>query len=171
MYFQLATSYKSRLSIYDGEKVKLLEDIQIAEELVASQKQLIDIYEARQQQPGYLEGGPLMPQDNNHNHSSQYLTYQPPRSQEFNIDPNRLHPLDDIDYSIGSPVEPCNTDAVMSTPVAGFENQPPILPVQSTPHLTPAEHDVPGPSYTKGDGSKRGPEDEWAKPNKKRKTK
>jgi hypothetical protein len=59
----------------------------------------------------------------------------------------------------------------MSTPVAEFENQAPILPFQSTPHPTPAEHDVPGPDHTQSDGNKRGPEDEGAKPNKKRKTK
>ena len=49
-YFQLATNYKSRLSRYDGERVKLQEDIRISEELIASQKQLIEMYEARDRQ-------------------------------------------------------------------------------------------------------------------------
>ncbi|CZR52097.1 uncharacterized protein PAC_01974 [Phialocephala subalpina] len=175
-YFQLATNYKSRLSRYDGERVKLLEDSRIAEELIASQKQLIELYEARdrqqQQSASHLvEGGPLLSQYNDHNHSSQYPTYQPPHSQEFIIDPTRLHPLPDLDYSIGSSIEPCNTDAVMSTPVAEFESQAPILPVQSTLYPTSAEHDVPGSNHNKGDGNKRGPEDEGGKPSKKRKTK
>ena len=175
-YFQLATSYKSRLSKYDGERVNLLEDVRNAEELAASQKQLIEIYEARdrqQQQPAchLVEGGPLLSQYNDHHHSPQYLTYPPPRSQDFNIDPTRLQPLHDLDYSIGSPLEPCNTDAVMSTPATEFESQAPILPFPSLPHPTSAEHDVPEPNYTKSVGSKRGPEDEGAKSSKKRKTK
>jgi hypothetical protein len=171
-YFQLATSCKSILSRYDGERVKLLE-------LIASQKQLIEIYEARdrqqqQQSASHLvEGGPLLSQYNDHNHSSQYPTYQPqPHSnQEFIMDPTRLHPLPDLDYSIGSSIEPCNTDAAMSTPIAEFENQAPILPVQSMLYPTSAERDVPGSNHNNGDGNKRGPEDEGGKPNKKRKTK
>ncbi|KAH6667765.1 hypothetical protein B0J14DRAFT_601394 [Halenospora varia] len=176
-YFQLMTSYKSRLSKYDGERVKLQEDSRIAEELAASQKQLIEMYEARdrqQQQPAshLVEGGPLLSQYNDHNHSSQYPTYQPPRSQEFVIDPTRLHPLNDLDYSIGSSIEPsCNTDAVMSTPVAEFEFQAPLQPLQSTPHPTSAKCDVSGPNHTKSDGNKRGPEDEGTKPSKRRKAK
>ncbi|KAG4432082.1 hypothetical protein IFR05_012436 [Cadophora sp. M221] len=60
----------------------------------------------------------------------------------------------------------------MFTTVAEFENQAPILPIQSIPHPTSAEHnDVPEPNYTKSDGNMRGQEDERAKPNKKRKTK
>ena len=35
-YFQLATSYKSRLNRYNGERVKLLKDIRITEKLIAS---------------------------------------------------------------------------------------------------------------------------------------
>lgn len=175
-YSQLATSYKSSLSKYDGERVKLLEDIRIAEELAANQKQLIEIYEAQarqQQQPTshLVESGPLLSQYHDHNHSSQYLTYPPPRNQELNIDPTRLHTLHDLDYSIGPPLEPCNTDAVMSTPVPEFENQAPILPFPSMPHPTPAEHDVPDPNYSKSDRNKRGPEDEGAKSNKKRRMK
>ena len=172
------TSYKSRLSRYDGERVKHLEDIRIAKELIASQKQLIEMYEARdrqqQQSASHLvEGGPLLSQYKDHNHSSQYPTYQPqpPSNQEFIMDPTRLHPLPDLDYSIGSSIEPCNTDAVMSTPVAEYENQAPILPVQSTLYPISAEHEVPGSDHNKGDGNKRGPEDEGGKPNKKRKTK
>lgn len=170
-YFQLATNYKSRLSKYDGERVKLLEDIRIAEELVANQKQLIEIYEARERQQQQsachlVESGPLLSQYNDQDHSSQYLTYPPPRSQEYNIDPTRLHTLHDLDYGIGSPLEPCDTNAVMSTPVAEYENQASTLPSPYLSHPTAAEHNVPEPN-----NDKRGPEDEEVKPNKKRRMK
>lgn len=164
-YFQLTASYKSRLSKYGRELAKLQEDNRTAEELVASQRRLIEMYEARdqqQQQPTsqLVDGGPLVSQYNGHNHS-QYSTYQPPQSQEFIIDPTRLHPLNDLDYSIGSPIEPPrNTDVVISTPTAEFGFQ---APLQSTPHPTSAECDIPGPNYTKSDEK-----DEGTKPSKKR---
>jgi hypothetical protein len=87
------------------------------------------MYKARdrqqQQSASHLvKGGPLLSQYNDHNHSSQYPTYQPPGSQEFIIDPTRLHPLPDLDYSIGSSIEPCTTDAVMSTPVVSLRIRP-----------------------------------------------
>jgi len=158
-YFQHMTSYKSRLSRYDGERVKLLEDNRIAEELIASQKQLIEMYEARdrqqQQSANHLvEGGPQLSQYKDHTHSSQYYQiYQPSRSQEFIIDPTRLHQLPDLDYSITSSIEPCNTE-----------------PVQSPLHLTSVEHDEES-NYNNGDGNKRGPEDEGGRPNKRRRAK
>ena len=173
-WFQLATSYRSRLSIYNSERIKLLEDNRIAEELVVSQKQLIEMYEARDRQhQHHVEGGPLLSQFNDHNNqhqSSQYLTYQPPRSQELTMDPSRLGPLDDLDYSIGAPLVPCNIDAVPSAPVAEFQNQSPILPSQSTPLPTPNEHDVSEPDHTNSDGNKVGQEGEGVRPSKKRKT-
>ncbi|TAQ88897.1 hypothetical protein B7494_g2772 [Chlorociboria aeruginascens] len=175
---QSVTSGIFELSKYDCEIFKLLEDTRTAEGLVASQTQLIHMYEARerqqqqQQRPTchHAEGGPLLSQYNDHNHSTQYPTYQPPRNREFNIDPNGIHQIHDLDYSIGSPIDPCDTDVVMFTAVPAFESPSPIPTFQSTPYPSP-KLDVPGLNHTRGDGNKRGLEDEGANPNKKQKMK
>lgn len=173
-YFQLAASYKTTLSKNDGERAKFLEDIRQAEELVATQKQLIELYEAReqqqQQQPAshLVDGDPLLSQYGVHGHS-QYPTYQQSHSQGFIIDPARLPPLSDLDYRLGPSIEPCNPDATTSTPVT--EYQAPIIPVQSSPLATVAQHDVMGHDQARSDGNKRQTEDTGAKSNRKRKTK
>ncbi|KAH7363993.1 hypothetical protein BKA65DRAFT_545895 [Rhexocercosporidium sp. MPI-PUGE-AT-0058] len=158
-YFQLAARYKTTLSTNDGERVKLLEDIRITEELVASQKQLIDLYEARdrqQQQPAshLVDGDPLLSQYSTHSHCAQYPTYQQPHNQGFIIDTARLSPLADLDYRLGPSIEPCNP---ASTPVPEFEHQASIVPVQS--------------NQTRSDGIKRELEDVGTKNSRKRKSK
>lgn len=175
------TSFKARLSEHDVEKLKLLDDIRIFEEFGASQRQLIENYEARERQQQQLqqpachlvEDGPLLSQYNDRNPSSQPVTYGLPRyHDEILIDPNHLHPLPDIDYSIGSPLEPIHKNTVMSTPATDLvEYQAAILQLQSTPHPMAAEHDPLGSSHTKDDRKKKEPETDGGKPSKKRKTK
>jgi hypothetical protein len=173
-HFQLARYYRSIYEEYDREKKRLQEDLRLANELIESQKQLIDMYQGQQQQQPashLVQGGPLLSQCNDPNHSCQYPSYQPTRNQQFVIEPVGLHPLNDFDYSIGSPIEPsCDTDPVMSTPVAQFEEQTPNMSVQSMLHPISAERDAPGPTHTKSDERKRAPGDEGLKPNKKRRT-
>ncbi|KAH9206343.1 hypothetical protein DL95DRAFT_397017 [Leptodontidium sp. 2 PMI_412] len=174
-YFQLAASYKTTLSKNDGERVKLLEDIRHTEELVATQKQLIELYEAReqqQQQPAshLVDGDPMLSQYGVHGHS-QYPTYQQSHNERFIIDPARLPPLGDLDYRLGPSIESCNPDAITSTPVTEFEHQAPIVPVQSSPLATVAQHDVLRPDQARSDGNKRQLEDAVPKSNRKRKTK
>ncbi|PVH67607.1 hypothetical protein DL98DRAFT_523234 [Cadophora sp. DSE1049] len=174
-FFQLAASYKTTLSKNDGERGKLLKDLQQAEELVATQKQLIELYEAReqqqQQQPAshLVDGDPLLSQYGVHG-QSQYPTYQQSHNQSFIIDPARLPPLSDLDYRLGPSIEPCNPDAITSTPVT--EYQSPIVPVQSSPLATVAQHDVLEHDQARSDGNKRQTEDTGAKSNnRKRKAK
>ena len=174
-YLQLEKNYRSIYKEHDREKTRLQEDLRIANELIDSQKQLIDMYQSQQQQlpaSHLVQGGPLLSECNDHNHSCQYSPYEPPRSHEFVIDPAGLRPLDDLDYSIGSPIEnSCDTDPAMSVPVTQFEDQTPNLSAPSIQHPTSAERDAPGPAHTKSEKGKRAPEDEDAKPNKKRRTK
>jgi hypothetical protein len=179
-HFQLLTSFKARLSEHDVEKLKLLDDIRIFEEFGASQKQLIENYEAREQHQQQLgqsachvvEDDPMLSQYNNRHHSSQGVTYGLPRyHDEILIDPSHLHPLPDIDYSIGSPLVPIHKNTVMSTPATDLEYQAAILQLQSTPHPIATEHDCPDSSHAKGDSKKRELEADGGKPSKKRKTK
>jgi hypothetical protein len=167
IYFQLAEKYKSIYEKCDQEKISLKEDLRISEELIRSQRQLIELYQSQQQQPAshLFQGGPLLSQYNDHNQSCQYSPYQPPGNHEF-IDPTSLR---DFDYSIGLPVG--YTEPAMSTPVAEFEDQTPNLSIQSVQHPVSAERDVPGPTHTKSEKMKRGLEDEEEKPSKKRRTK
>ena len=168
---QLTRKYRSIYEEYGDEKTQLQKDLRIANELIDSQKQLIEMYQSQQQQqpPGHLaQGGPLLSQCSHYNDSSQYPPYQPPRSHEFVIDPAGLRPLNDFDYSIGPPESSCDTNPVMSTPVTQFEEQTPNLSVPPVLHPTSAERDAPVPTH-KSDGRKRGPGDGGAKSNKKQK--
>ena len=172
-FFQLSASYKTTLSKNDSERGRLLKDIQEAEELIATQKQLIELYQAQeqqQQQPaGHLvDGDPLLSQYGVHGHS-QYPTYQQSHNQGFIIDPARLPPLSDLDFRLGPSIEPCNTDVITSTPVT--EYQAPIVPVRSSPLATVIQHDLMGHDQARSDGNKRQTEDTGAKSNRKRKTK
>jgi hypothetical protein len=86
------------------------------------------------------------------------------------MDPASVRLLTQFDYSIGSPIKPSyNTNLVMSTPVAQFEEQTP-LPVHSVLHPTSAERDSLVPTNIKSNKRKRGLEDKGAKSNKKRRT-
>jgi hypothetical protein len=162
IYFQLAEKYKSIYEKYNHEKISLKEDLRISEELIRSQKQLIELYQSQQQQPSshLVRGGPLLPQYIDHNQSCQYSPYQPPGNHEF-VDPTSLRRPNDFDYSIGFPEHSYDTEPVMSTSVAEFENQTPIS----------AEQDVLEPTYTKSEMTKGGLENEEVKPRKKQRTK
>lgn len=166
-HIQLSGNYRSIYEEYGREKARLLEDLRIANALIDSQKQLIDMYQGQQQQQPathLTQGGPLLSQCNDCNDSR---PYQPPRSHEFVIDPAGHRPLNDFDYSIGPSLEPSgDTNPVMSSPVTQFEEQTPNLSI----HPVLAERDAPVPTNAKSDGRKRGPGDEGAKSNKKRKT-
>lgn len=150
----------------------LREDNRLCDEIARNQKQLIGMYESQlQQQPAVhlAQGGPLLPQ---YNEPSRYSPYQqPPRSNNFIIDPASLRPLGEFDYSIGAPIEPpCDIGPAMSAPFPQFEDQTSNLSMQAGVHPTSAERDVPGPGCDKSEETKRG-EDDVARPNKKRKTK
>ena len=174
-HFQLAKSYKSMYEEFDREKIQLQNELRNANERIESLEQQISMLQSQQQQPPashLVQGGPLLSQYNDHNDSRQYLPYQPPRSHDFIIDPTGLCQLENLDYSIGLPLEPCcncDLDPVMSASVA--ENQPPNMSIQSMLHPAPAEGDAPGPTHTKSEETKTGLADEGAKPSKKRKTK
>jgi hypothetical protein len=165
---QLVTKYQSAYEEQDVEIARLREDLGIAEGLAGTQKQLLDMYQGQQQQPPASQ--PLLPQYDHH-HSNQYPQYPPyeqSSSHQFVMDPATLPRLNDFRYSIGAPIEPsCDTDPVMSTPFPQFEETPNLF--MQPP--TSAERDVPGPTNTKSEGTKRGPEDEGVKPSKKRKAK
>jgi hypothetical protein len=225
-FLNLSKDYRSIYRRYDNEKAKLQEDLRVSDELISTQKELVDLYQGQnqqQQQPAshLVQGGPLLSQylhpttqysttqhpttqssttvyPTQYSYASQYSTAQqpntqysttqqpntqysttvyptqysysttqPPRSQDFIMDPAGLRLLNDLD-DLGSSVEPsCSTDTD-TVPVAEVENQTPTLSVQSMLHPTSAER---GPNHDKSYGNKRGPEDEGTKPSKKRKSK
>ena len=164
---QLAGKYRSIYEEYDREKTRLQKDLGIANELIDSQKQLIEMYQDQhQQQPQshLAQGGPLLSQCNHYNDSSQYPPYQPPRSHEFVIDPAGLRPLNDFDYGMETSPEPsCGPNPVMSTPVTQFAEQTSNLSVPPAPHPSSAERDAPVQTHAKSDGKKRGPGGEGPK--------
>jgi hypothetical protein len=146
VHLQLAKNYKSIYEECDQEKASLKEDLRIAEELIQSQKHLIELYQGpqQQQQPAshLVQGGPLLSQYNDHNHSRQYSPYQSSSNNDF-IDPASLRPLNDFGYSIVFPAERSyDTEPAMSTPVAEFEYQTPNMSIQSVLHPISVE-----PSY------------------------
>jgi hypothetical protein len=140
-HFQLAKNYKSMYEECKQEKASLQKDLQIAEELIGSQKQLIELYQRQhqqqqqqQQQPAthYVQGGPLLSQYNDPNHSCQYSptslctcqysSYPSPGNDKF-IDPVGIHPLNDLNYNMFPAEHPYDTESVIPPPVAESENQ------------------------------------------------
>lgn len=139
---QLGEKYQSIYEECDREKISLQEDLRIARELIASQKQLIELYQGQPQQQQQLllpashlvQRGPLLSQCNDHNHSCQYSPYQSSGNDEF-IGSAGLGPHSGFDYSIGFPPEGSyDTGPVMSTPVTELEKQTPNLSIHSIPH-------------------------------------
>jgi hypothetical protein len=125
-------NYKSIYEECDKEIASLKEDLRIAEELIRSQKQLIELYQRQQQeqqQPAthYVQGGPLLSQYNHPNHSCQYSSYQSPGNDKC-IDPAGNN---DFDYSMFPAEHSYDTEPVMLPPVAEFENQKPDMSIPS----------------------------------------
>jgi hypothetical protein len=139
MYFQLAEKYKSIYEKCDQEKISLKEDLRISEELIQSQRQLIELHQSQQQQQPashLFQDGPLLSEYNDHNQSCQYSPYQPPGNHQF-IDPTSLR---GFNYSIGFPVG--DTEPAIFTPVAEFEDQTSNLPIQSVQHPVSFDYSI-----------------------------
>jgi hypothetical protein len=151
---------------HDHDMAIVQQDLELAERLIATQKEIID-YQGQQQQPAshHIPGGPLLSQYNDQPYQP-YQSYQPlPRGPEFVIDPAGLDQLDDYQYGIGTSND---TQPVTSAPVAEFEHR--NFNLSSILHPVSAERDVPIPADI-SKGAKKSSEDEGGKSNKKRKTK
>jgi len=159
---------------HDHEMATLRQDLELAEKLISTQKEMIDTQGQQQQSGGHpVPVGPLLPNYNDQNQSyPPYQSYyQPPRNHDFVIDPTGLRQIDDYDYNIGTSMDSsCDPQLAMSNPVPEFNQQTSNLSIPSILHPVSAERDVPVPANT-GEGMKRASEDEGAKPNKKRRTK
>jgi hypothetical protein len=175
---------------------QLRKHLQITDDLVACYKRLLDISEgSRQQQPASSlpHGWLVPPQNDGPNLCGQIslppLSFPPPSfpptsfpppslplslpplslNREFVIDPTSLRPLDDLDYSIGTAVDPpFGTDLVTSASASPFEDPTQNQSVQSGLRLSSTQHNAPSSPKT-GEGRGSGGKEE--KPSKKRKSK
>jgi len=208
LYLNLARRYKSIFEECDHEITSLREDHQIDTELITSQRQLLDLLQSQQQQQqanNIIQGGPLLPQYNDHNHPCHNCSpYHSSGNDDF-VDPTSLRPGNDFEYSM-FPGEPsCDPEPVMLPPISDFENRTHDLPtqhalhpvsvdlcyhteqvipppgdyfenrahnlsVQAGLHPISAERDVPVPTHYESEEANMVPDEEGARPNKKRKT-
>jgi len=166
-YFQLLQKYKSACEEYDRLVTRLREDAGLSEELIQSQKQMIDIYQDQQQQSAshVAQAETLLPQYNEH---SQIPSYQPLRSHEFILDPTGFTTPEDFAYNLGPSTGGCsNLEPIQATE---FEPQIPNMSIQSIMHTIPTTGDFAVPTHG-SEGTRIVPGDEGARPSKKRKTK
>jgi hypothetical protein len=157
---------------HDQDMSIIRQDLELAEKLIVSQKEMID-HQQSASHPATV--GPLLPNYNDQN-QPYYEHYYQPRNQEFVVDPT-LRQVGNYDYNIETSMESsCESPLVMSNPAPVFEQQtsnsyiPSIPSIQSILHPVSAERDVEVPANAVG-GLKRIPQDEGAKPNKKRRMK
>jgi len=172
--------YRSMYEEMAREKAALMEDKRLNEELIAAQKDYIALQQVKMQQQQQqqqqhqlpvdrsVQGGPLISQY----HDQQHPAYQPPSDNQALIEPGSIHQLGDLDYSIGSSIEPpCDQDIVMATTIANYVTEAPIPFAQTTQYPTSSERHLPQSELDKNDGNKRGQDDDGVKPSKRRKNK
>ncbi|KAL5344399.1 hypothetical protein ACLOAV_010659 [Pseudogymnoascus australis] len=115
LQFEIARR-EDEITQLEGKLAKLCEENRIANECIASQRNLIDTLQAQQHpEPvmnGVVQHGLMLPQFNN-SHSGQYHPYQLLPSQDFTM---KLDPPNDIDYNIGSPIESPNDPYLVTEP-------------------------------------------------------
>lgn len=181
----LEKRFRGVCETYDGEKAQLQHQLarredeitqleaklansceknRIANECMANQRHLIDTLQAPQPEPlmnGLVQHGLMLPQFND-TQSGQYRPYQLLPSQDFTM---KLDPPNEIDYSIGSPIESPNDPYLVMPDVAQPDKTALQFMLQPTPYETSAERDT-------DQGEKRvcNEEDGLLKPSKKRNT-
>jgi hypothetical protein len=154
---------------HDQEMAILRQDLELAEKLIVTQKEMIDQQQESASRP--VPVGPLLPNYNDQNQPYYQTYFQPPRNQEFIIDPTGLRQIDNYDYNIGTSMDSsCGTQPVMTNTVPELDQQTSVSSMPSILQPVSAERDVEVPANT-GEGFKRASEDEGSKPNKKRRMK
>ncbi|KAH8587324.1 hypothetical protein B0O99DRAFT_694597 [Bisporella sp. PMI_857] len=164
---QLSNNYQSIIVRYGREKSQLQEQLRIAEELIDTQKQMIDYQQQQQQrqqqqqeqEQQYL--APLM---------AQYTQYEQPPDDQFSTNPVGLSPPGDVDYSITSSLDlSCGTSPIIPPPP---ENRVvPPMSLQAVIHPTSTSEDAAAATLGEPETIKRGIEDEGQTRSKKRRTK
>jgi hypothetical protein len=125
--FEIYNKLKEKFKSIDLENVKLQKELQIAKEVMGTQKELIFIYQTEQQPPlnHAVRGELILPQYDSHDRSHQYPPYQPLSSHEFIMNTTCLPPPND-NYSITLLEPSYNTSTAISTPVTWPESQTPM---------------------------------------------
>lgn len=135
-YAELTNSFKSIREDDEREKATLRSGLDIAEKLIATQKEMIDS-QAR------TISGPMLCQHSDPNQFQQFQQfhqYQPLPRPEFVIDPTSLRQLDDYDYTIGTAIDESREPLLpLSTPAAEFDDQMPRMTEKSIVNAVPAE--------------------------------
>ncbi|KFY50541.1 hypothetical protein V495_00197 [Pseudogymnoascus sp. VKM F-4514 (FW-929)] len=126
-----------------GDKLaKLCEENRVANECIASQRHLIETLQAPHHPEPLMDGlvqhGLMLPHFNDA-HSGQYRPYQLLPSQDFTMKSDLPN---DIDYSIGSPIESPNDPYLVVSDVAELEKTAVQFLLQPTPYETSAERDT-----------------------------
>ncbi|OBT48439.1 hypothetical protein VE00_01406 [Pseudogymnoascus sp. WSF 3629] len=145
----------------EDKLAKLCEENRVANECVASQRHLIDTLQAQHHQEplmnGFVHHGLMLPQFND-----QYPPYQLLPSQGLTM---KLDPPNDIDFSIGSPIESPNDPYLVMPDVAEPDKAALPFLLQPTLYETSAERDT-----DKGEKRVYNEKDGLLKPSKKRNT-
>ncbi|KAH8800877.1 hypothetical protein F5884DRAFT_541918 [Xylogone sp. PMI_703] len=130
--FKLTAGYKSVIDEHDREKNGLQKDLQKAEELIATQNELLALYQGRLQEPAFAQGGPLLSQYPDHSNSYQFQSYQTARSQAF-VEPRTVN---ELDCNIPRVEATCDTAPANSTPEHKLENRAPNISIPALLHAT-----------------------------------
>jgi hypothetical protein len=156
---------------HDQEMATLRQDLELAEKLILTQKEMIDCQAQQHQSASHsVAVGPVLPNFNDQNQPYYQPYYEPPRNQEFGIDPTALPHIDNYDCNIETSMDSsCSTQLVMTNSVSEFDQQTFKSSIPSILHAISAKQDVKVPGIN--EGFKRVSEKEGVKTNKKRRMK
>ncbi|KAH8797679.1 hypothetical protein F5884DRAFT_839115 [Xylogone sp. PMI_703] len=165
--FKLTAEYKSVIDEHDHERSRLQQDLQKAEELLATQNELLALYQGRLQEPAsqFAQGGPLLSQYPDHSNSYQFQSYQTARSQAF-VEPRTVN---ELDYNISHVEAACNTAPANSMPEHKLENRAPNISIPVLLHATSTDNDE-HLSANKSEEKEKSEIENGAKPSKKRRS-
>lgn len=183
----------ARCAELSSDNENLRERLRLEEELIASYKRLVDLWEAGPPPQGLSQGWQILPPNNGPNHCDHItlppislppmslpltlpplsLPLLPPPSSlpppslshEFATDSNSLRPHEFSDYVLDSPFGP---DPITPALISPFQDFNPTLSVKSRPDMPFTEQGAASASHSGGHGGSGGKAD---KPSKKRKSK
>ncbi|KAH8799110.1 hypothetical protein F5884DRAFT_134504 [Xylogone sp. PMI_703] len=137
--FKLTAEYRSVIDERDRERSRLQQELQKAEKLLATQNELLALYQGRLQEPAsqFAQGGPLLSQYSDHSSPYQFQSYQTARSQTF-VEPGTVN---ELDYNIPRVEATCDTIPANSMPEHKLENRAPNISIPALLHATSTDQD------------------------------